>query len=230
MNTVPGGRFPIPAAVSSLLSRLPPPECFHVRAYISVRIRISVSGNRKGEGNDKHTSSTPTFGPFCLMISPKSMKLCLFLAQRVANCQRAIVFFLFRVRLSSSVNLCSYWSLTRFLTLPQGILPGVMKEGRRQNERGEREGLRATRRRPMGWTLQSMTFIVLDNKSESIPSNQWQTLKSSFFSWLLWFITLYAILSFILIYRLCIMILYSLHNFVSVLILYHNNSILRSMT
>ena len=30
MNTVPGGRFPIPAAVSSLLSRLPPPECFHV--------------------------------------------------------------------------------------------------------------------------------------------------------------------------------------------------------
>ena len=33
MNSVPGGRFPVPTAVSSLMSRLPPPECFHVSLF-----------------------------------------------------------------------------------------------------------------------------------------------------------------------------------------------------
>lgn len=31
MNSVPGGAFPLPSALSNLLSRLPPPDCFHVR-------------------------------------------------------------------------------------------------------------------------------------------------------------------------------------------------------
>ena len=31
MNAVPGGHFPLPAEVSHLMSRIPPPHCFNVR-------------------------------------------------------------------------------------------------------------------------------------------------------------------------------------------------------
>ena len=30
MNAIPGGCFPVPSELANLLSRLPPPECFHV--------------------------------------------------------------------------------------------------------------------------------------------------------------------------------------------------------
>ena len=30
MNAVPGGHFPVPSEIANLLSRIPPPDCFHV--------------------------------------------------------------------------------------------------------------------------------------------------------------------------------------------------------
>ncbi len=30
MNCIPGGGFPLPSALSNLLTKLPPPNCFHV--------------------------------------------------------------------------------------------------------------------------------------------------------------------------------------------------------
>ena len=42
MNFVPGGVFPLPSAVSNLLSKLPPPESFHVGTY-SYRILLLIA-------------------------------------------------------------------------------------------------------------------------------------------------------------------------------------------
>ena len=43
MNAIPGGCFPLPSEVGNLLSRLPPPECFHVsKSFLRARACVRI--------------------------------------------------------------------------------------------------------------------------------------------------------------------------------------------